>query len=230
MAHLSYQPGRTRPDYCGIYHADVVTGVYAFGAISAALYQRHDSHKGQHIDVSMLELMLSLTLNEVQWSQFEVTPPSRADVWPGRDRGWICDGRDRQREDVPGSCPGCRPSRNGSADPRFAKYADRRHQLEGFDGGRRDLVAPAYDRKMPCRTECVTAFPVRPIAPLPKRMRDPQIAHRGALAEVDDGGGTFKVMNLPFRMSGANVAAGKRDGNPRRTHGRLLQGERPLGR
>ena len=36
MAHLSYQPGRTRPDYCGIYHADVVTGVYAFGAISAA--------------------------------------------------------------------------------------------------------------------------------------------------------------------------------------------------
>ncbi len=33
MAHLSYQPGRARPDYCGIYHADVVTGVYAFGAI-----------------------------------------------------------------------------------------------------------------------------------------------------------------------------------------------------
>ena len=41
MAHLAYQPGRTRPDYCGIYHADVLTGVYAFGAISAALYQRH---------------------------------------------------------------------------------------------------------------------------------------------------------------------------------------------
>jgi CoA:oxalate CoA-transferase len=25
MAHLSYQPGRARPDYCGIYNADVVT-------------------------------------------------------------------------------------------------------------------------------------------------------------------------------------------------------------
>jgi CoA:oxalate CoA-transferase len=44
MAHLSYQPGRSRPDYCGIYHADVLTGVYAFGAISAALYQRQGSH------------------------------------------------------------------------------------------------------------------------------------------------------------------------------------------
>src|ERR1700733_15540297 len=49
MAHLSYQPGRSRPDYCGIYHADVVTGVYAFGAISAALYQRQGTHRGQHI-------------------------------------------------------------------------------------------------------------------------------------------------------------------------------------
>src|SRR5450432_4255343 len=77
MAHLSYQPGRSRPDYCGIYHADVLTGTYAFGAISAALYQRHGNNKGQHIDVSMLESMLSLTLNELQWSQFEVKPTQR---------------------------------------------------------------------------------------------------------------------------------------------------------
>src|SRR4051794_2779310 len=77
MAHLAYQPGRQRPDYCGIYHADVLTGVYAFGAISAALYQRHASQEGQHIDVSMLESMLSLTLNELQWSQFEVKQTSR---------------------------------------------------------------------------------------------------------------------------------------------------------
>src|SRR4030088_2106981 len=74
MAHLSYQPGRSRPDYCGIYHADVLSGVYAFGAVAGALHQRHGNGKGQHIDVSMLESMLSLTLNELQWSQFEVTP------------------------------------------------------------------------------------------------------------------------------------------------------------
>ena len=41
-------------------------------------------------------------------------------------------------------------------------------------------------------------------------LRDPQITHRGALAEVEDGGGTFKVLNLPFRMSGAKVSAAKR--------------------
>jgi crotonobetainyl-CoA:carnitine CoA-transferase CaiB-like acyl-CoA transferase len=40
-------------------------------------------------------------------------------------------------------------------------------------------------------------------------LADPQLAHRGALAEVQDGGGSFRMMNLPFRMSGAKVAAGK---------------------
>ena len=39
-------------------------------------------------------------------------------------------------------------------------------------------------------------------------LSDPQLAHRGALAEVEDGAGTFRMMNLPFRMSGAKVAAG----------------------
>src|SRR5258707_7593594 len=69
MAHLSYQPRRNRPDYCGIYHAHVLTRVYAFRAILAALYQRTVTQRGQHNDVSMLESMLSLTLNQFQWSQ-----------------------------------------------------------------------------------------------------------------------------------------------------------------
>jgi crotonobetainyl-CoA:carnitine CoA-transferase CaiB-like acyl-CoA transferase len=30
------------------------------------------------------------------------------------------------------------------------------------------------------------------------------------LSDVEDGGGTFKVLNLPFRMSGTPVSAGKR--------------------
>ena len=55
-----------------------------------------------------------------------------------------------------------------------------------------------------------TAFPVRPIARSPKHCAIRKSRHRGALSEVEDGGGTFKVLNLPFRMSGANVSAGKR--------------------
>ena len=49
-------------------------------------------------------------------------------------------------------------------------------------------------------------------------LADPQIAHRGALAEVEDGGGTFRVLNLPFRMSGAKVCGGQADLDTGRAH------------
>ena len=60
-------------------------------------------------------------------------------------------------------------------------------------------------------------------------LRDPQIAHRGALAEVEGGGGTFKVLSLPFRMSGAAVSAARRMSTLGRTYACLSQGDRPLG-
>ncbi len=41
-------------------------------------------------------------------------------------------------------------------------------------------------------------------------LSDPQIEHRGAMSEVVDGGGSFKVLKLPFRMSGADVTPAKR--------------------
>src|SRR6478752_2402234 len=125
MAHLAYQPGRTRPDYCGIYHADVLTGVYAFGAISAALYQRSVNHKGQHIDVSMLESMLSLTLNEVQWAQFEVKPTQRPMFGPiETSDGYVMVAIASEKTfqgllQVIGNP-------EWITDPRFAKYSDRR--------------------------------------------------------------------------------------------------------
>src|SRR6185436_12228727 len=74
LAHLAYQKGRATPDFCGIYVADVISGTYAFGAIATALHQRQATGHGQHIDVSMLESMLSLTMSELQSAQFEVPP------------------------------------------------------------------------------------------------------------------------------------------------------------
>jgi CoA:oxalate CoA-transferase len=208
MAHLSYQPGRSRPDYCGIYHADVLTGVYAFGAISAALYQCHGSQKGQHIDVSMLESMLSLTLNEVQWSQFAVAAPSRPMFGPvetadGYVMVAIASEKTFQGLVTASGLP------DWIGDPRFAKYADRRANwkdlMEGIETWSRTVttekcLADLNSHGVPCSAYRTVG----------EALSDPQIAHRGALAEVEDGGGTFKVMNLPFRMSATHVSAGKR--------------------
>jgi crotonobetainyl-CoA:carnitine CoA-transferase CaiB-like acyl-CoA transferase len=208
MAHLSYQPGRSRPDYCGIYHADVITGVYAFGAISAALYQRRSSQQGQHIDVSMLESMLSLTLNEVQSSQFAVTLPSRPMFGPVETSdGFVMVAIASEKTFQNLVTAAGHPEWIG--DPRFAKYADRRNNWKDLMDG-----VESWSRRLTTE-QCLAALgrggvPSSAYRTVAQALSDPQLAHRGALAEVEDGGGTFKVMNLPFRMSQANVAAGRR--------------------
>jgi crotonobetainyl-CoA:carnitine CoA-transferase CaiB-like acyl-CoA transferase len=208
MAHLAYQPGRNRPDYCGIYHADILTGVYAFGAISAALYQRHSTGRGQHIDVSMLESMLTLTPNEVQNSQFDVPPPSRPLFGPVETAdGYVMVAIASEKTFQGLVRAAGRPE--WVNDPRFAKYADRRAHWNEMMDGVENWSRTITNEK--CLAElCEHGVPCSAYRTVAEVMLDPQIAHRGALAEVEDGGGTFKVTNLPFRMSGARVAAGKR--------------------
>ena len=208
MAHMAYQPGRSRPDYCGIYHADVLTGVYAFGAISAALYQRYGNQKGQHIDVSMLESMLSLTLSELQWSQFEVAPTQRPMFGPVETAdGYVM--LAIASEKTFQSLMKVIGHPEWVADPRFAIYSDRRGNwadlMDGVEAWSRTIttgkcVAQLNDAGVPCSAYRTVA----------EALSDPQISHRGALSDVEDGGGTFKVLNLPFRMSGADVSAAKR--------------------
>ncbi len=208
MAHLAYQPGRSRPDYCGIYHADVLTGTYAFGAISAALHQRHASQKGQHIDVSMLESMLGLTLNELQWSQFPVKQTQRPMFGPVETAdGYVM--LAIASEKTFQSLIKVIGHPEWIADPRFTKYSDRRDNwadlMNGVEAWSRTLTTEK------CLTELNShGVPCSAYRTVAEALLDPQIAHRGALTEVRDGGGTFKVLNLPFRMSGATVSAAKR--------------------
>ena len=208
MAHLAYQPGRSRPDYCGIYTADVLTGVYAFGAIGAALHQRRGSGQGQHIDVSMLESMLGLTLNEVQWSQFDVKPTQRPMFGPiETSDGYVMvaiasEKTFRGLMKVIGQP-------EWISDPRFAIYSDRRENWASLMNG-----VEAWSRTVTTE-RCLAALngegvPSSAYRTVAEALCDPQLAHRGALAEVEDGGGIFRVMNLPFRMSGAVVSVAKR--------------------
>jgi crotonobetainyl-CoA:carnitine CoA-transferase CaiB-like acyl-CoA transferase len=208
MAHLAYQPGRTRPDYCGIYHADVLTGVYAFGAISAALYQRATSRQGQHIDVSMLEAMLSLTLNEVQWSQFEVKATARPMFGPiETSDGYVMVAIASEKTFQ--SLMKVIGHPEWVSDPRYAIYGDRRENWVSLMDG-----VEAWSRRV-TTAQCLVdlnaqGVPSSAYRTVAEALGDPQLAHRGALATVEDGGGSFKVLNLPFRMSGAKVAAAPR--------------------
>lgn len=205
LAHMAYQGEERRPDYCGIYIADVLTGTYAFGAIMTALYHRQLTGRGQMIDVSMLESMLSLTLSEIQSAQFSLPPMGRPVFGPVATKdGYInlsiASERTFQNLAIASGHP------QWVTDPRFAQYHDRRRnwgelidELEEWSRERTMAeVQAVFDRH---------GVPSSPYRTVKQAMTDPQIAHRRAFAEIHDAGGTFQALNPPFRMSDTPAAA-----------------------
>ena len=199
MAHLTYQPGRERPDNCGIYIADVMTGTYAFGAVMTAILHRKNTGEGQLVDVSMLETMLSLTLTEVQGAQFEVPPAGAPMFGPLATKdGYIMPAIASERT-FQGLCQAAnRP--DWLTDARFALYPNRRANWAALMG-----ELESWSRTV-TTAQCQAAFdrcgvPNSPYRTVKEAMADPQLAHRKALAPVADRGGTFQVMNAPFRLS-----------------------------
>ncbi|HKS89093.1 MAG TPA: CoA transferase [Stellaceae bacterium] len=209
LAHLAYQQDERRPDFCGIYIADVLTGTYAFGAIAAALYERRQTGEGRMIDVSMLESMLSLTLSEIQLAQFpDAYIPGRPVFGPiATADGYLnlSIASERTFQNLAAACG----RDDWIADPRFARYPDRRanwgqliDELEVWSKARSSAeVQAVFDR------HGVPASPYRTVA---EAMADPQLAHRRAFAEVRDAGGGFRALNPPFRFSSGRAESGDR--------------------
>jgi crotonobetainyl-CoA:carnitine CoA-transferase CaiB-like acyl-CoA transferase len=153
----------------------------------------------------MLESMLSLTLSEIQAAQFAVAPPGRPIFGPIATRdGYIMPAIASERSFQNLAAASGHPE--WIADPRFARYADRRRhwgelvdELEAWSTtlGTAEVQA-IFDRH---------GVPSSPYRTVKEAMADPQLAHRQALAEIADAGGTFLALNPPFRLSAARTAA-----------------------
>jgi CoA:oxalate CoA-transferase len=205
LAHLSYQDGRTRPDNNGVFIADVLTGTYAFGAIMAALYQRQSTGRGQMVDVSMLESMLTMTLSEMQRAQFPIPPPGRPMFGPLQTRDgylMLAIASERTFRDLARAAG----REDWLDDPRFAAYPDRRRHWHLFMD-----ELEQWSRQL-STLECQAALdrlgvPCSRYRTVEEAMGDAQLAHREAFAEVRDAGGTFRALNPPFRFSRAPAMA-----------------------
>ncbi|HEX3861210.1 MAG TPA: CaiB/BaiF CoA-transferase family protein [Stellaceae bacterium] len=201
LAHLAHQEDPRRPDYCGIFIADVLTGTYAFGAIMTALYQRQATGEGQLIDVSMLESMLSLTLSEIQLAQFPIAPPGRPIFGPiATSDGYLnlSVASERTFQSMATACE----RTDWISDQRFATYSARRANW-GLLIGELEIWSTqrtSHDVQAIFERHGVPASLYRTVK---EALADPQLAHRRSLAEVRDRGGAFQVLNPPFRLSAA---------------------------
>jgi CoA:oxalate CoA-transferase len=206
LAHLAYQLEERRPDYCGIYIADVLTGTYAFGAIMAALYRRQMTGDGQMIDVSMLESMLSLTLSEMQLAQFPGAYIAGRPVFGpiATKNGWLNLSVASERTFQNLAAAADRP--DWITDPRFALYPDRR-----ANWGQLIDELEAWSSQLP-RAEVQAIFdrhgvPASAYRTVKEAMEDPQLAHREAFTEIEDRGGSFRALNPPFRFGSGEAKA-----------------------
>ena len=208
LTHLAYQEGRTRPDYCGIFVADIASGAYAFGAIATALHQRHLTGQGQFVDVSMLETMLGFTLSEVQAAQFEVPPMGRPMFGPLACADGYLMVAVASEKTFQSLC-------EAAGHPEWITYTLFEYYVALlFNLGDFMTLAEAWSGALTV-AQCQAIFdahgvPCSPYRTVAQALADPQIAHRDALAEVHDAGGSFRIMNPPFRFSQADTRTGER--------------------
>jgi CoA:oxalate CoA-transferase len=204
-ANLSYQTHRDRPASTGIFVADVLGGVYAFGAIQAALFHRARTAEGQFIDVSLMDAMLNLMVFECQEAQFPsdrrrpvYTPLSTRDghviIAPISQKNF------EQLADAIG-----RPE--WKTDPRFSTGRVREQNWAALTA----LIEIWTQERDGAECEAImghAGVPCSRFLTVGEALADPHLAERGSLAQVNDGAGAFRVPNPPFQFSTSLAAAG----------------------
>jgi CoA:oxalate CoA-transferase len=204
MAHWYYQDGQDRPAKSGIFIADILGGLNAFGAIQTALFQRERRHVGQHIDVALADGMFDMMVYEFQEAQFPAErrrllygPMRAADgyviVAPVSQNNFdnLCDavGHPEWKEDA-----------------RFATIAARTQRWDELMAlvEQWTMARPAQE----CEDRLMSAgIPCSRYLTLREAMADAQYAVRGSFAEIADGAGRFLVPNPPFQLSRGGAAA-----------------------
>ena len=205
-------PPEGEPVKVGVPLTDVLTGLYSFGAVSSALYQRQQTGKGQRISVNLLAMQLATLINigsnylvggviPRRWGSahpnivpYEAHRAKDAFLIFGvvNERMWksFCDLLGM------GELKG---------DPRFADNASRIKN--------RPVLMEIIDRKLAEKTvdEWIPLFdragiPCGPINTFDRVFSDPQVEHLGLVQEVEHSHyGKVKVVGPPATFSESAV-------------------------
>ncbi|MBI3373013.1 MAG: CoA transferase [Betaproteobacteria bacterium] len=204
LANLGYQPHAERPLNTGIFTADYLGGVHAFGAISAALVKRANTGQGTRIDCALMDAMLGMLAYEVA----EAQAPAEAlrplyQATRASDGFFIVAPITQANFEALARATG-RPG--WLADPRYASPAARAvaqnweallHELDVWAAGK--TVAECESRMSSC------GVPFGRYQSVGEVMASPYAAERGLFATVQAGAAEFRTPKPPFRMEGIEV-------------------------
>lgn len=197
-----------QPLKVGVAVTDVFTGVYATTAILAALHQRHATGKGQHIDMALLDVAVSVTANQaMNYLSTGKAPGRLGNFHPNLSPYQVFEcsdgflivavGNDGQYKRF---CAllGCDAL---AEDPRFVTNPDRVSHREELS----DLLH-AYTRRF-SKSDLLAAceangVPAGPINDMDEVFADPHVQARGM--RIDPGG--VPGVRSPFRFSDAELS------------------------
>ena len=202
-----------RPTRCGTSASDIFSGIYMFGAVASALYEREKTGKGQFIDVAMLDSTFSCLENAViNTCIFNKNPERVGNSHPtsvpfqtfqtsdgeiiitcSRDSAFYSLCRAMGRPDM-------------IQDERFAKAEARRLNKELLED---EITRFTSTRTLDECEETLNQFGVRNgrINTLTMICKDPQIAARDMIVKVEHPvAGTYQMAGSPLKFSSLTEA------------------------
>lgn len=196
--------GKQRPPNWEIMIADILTGSYAFGAIQTALLGRERTGRGDHVDVSMMESMMSLIPAQIQAAQM-AEPPAIGRFCPVQTSDgfvMICIVSDKTMENL------CAAINRADLlkDPRFIRgprTANLKHlatEIERWSSAMtsENCELALNNAEVPCSAY---QHPSDLFA-------HPQVLDRKSFTTLqDDVLGDFLIQNTPFRFRNADITA-----------------------
>lgn len=202
MALMGFQSGAARPAPTGMFYADVLAGVYAWGAIQTALLHLERTGMGQFIDVALLDSLLSMMVYECQEAQFPqqrdrhlYTPVKTVDgfvmVVPLSGKNFSA------MVALLGNPQWARDPKFQTAAGREAHWADLMGNVEQWTSvrGSEECEKLLLSAGVPCARYRTVA----------EALCDPATEERGVMGTVEDAAGAFAAANPPFRMSGTRA-------------------------
>lgn len=194
LAHRDYQMGIDRPASTGIFVADVMAGVIAYGAILTGLRARDRTGHGGYFDVTLLETMLALLPFETQNAQRAnptkktVYRPVRAGnefviIAPISERTFLALGDAIGKPDL-------------ITDPRFATIPERERNWETLWKIVEEWSSPLDANTVLDRLERA-GCPCGRYRTVGEVLDDPFLRERGTLRPAFDAAGEFEVTASP---------------------------------
>ena len=206
-AVMRYAGDRERPAATATFVADVLGGIFAFGAVQAALVQRARTGVGQVVDVALMDSMLNLLIYELQEAQFPVSgarptcgPVAAADgdvlIVPIAQRNFTALAEVTALPEL--RCD----ARFASVPSRAAHWTEMMREVERWTRPRTvaQVLAALEGAGVPCAHYAEPG----------DNLANTQARSRGLFAPVHDAAGAFTGVNAPWLMSAGGSAIGAR--------------------